>query len=88
MKIRSNRLSESRHIRQQVAAVLLQYTRTDGAGRTGLSQREMATMLGTTWEMVNKSIASLQVEGAIRIERHRMLINQAALEKIAIGQMS
>ena len=88
MKIHFNRLAESHHIRQQVAVFLLHHTGTERAVKTGLSQREMATMLGTTWEMVNKSIASLQVEGAIRIERHRMLINQAALEKIAIGQMS
>ncbi len=85
MKIRSNRLPESSHVRQQVAAVLLQYARTDGAGKTGLSQREMATMLGTTWEMVNKSLTSLGKEGAIHIERHRMTVNQEALARIAVG---
>jgi len=49
-----------------------------------LSQSDIATTLGTTWDMVNNSIISLKQEGALKIDRHRMAINKNALERILI----
>lgn len=88
-KVKSHRitLAESRDILQQVARVLLQHAGTNTTRRLGLSQREMATMLGISWDMVNSSLKSLQVEGAIRIERHRIVINKKALEQIAMERV-
>lgn len=71
-------------IRQRVAGVLLQHTRTAGAREPGLSQSSMADMLGISRSNVNHSLVSLQSEGAIRFERHRMIINLKALERIAM----
>ena len=41
-------------------------------------------MLDTSWDLVNNSLKSLQAEGAIRIDRHRVVINKKALEQIAM----
>lgn len=71
-------------VRQRVAVVLLQHAGTDTVRRPNLSQREMAAMLGTSWDMVNNSLKSLQAEGAIRIDRHRIVINKKALEQITM----
>ena len=71
-------------IQRQLAGVLLQYAGIDKARRPGLSQREMAVILDTSWDMVNSSLKSLQAGGAIRIERHRMILNKEALERIAV----
>jgi biotin operon repressor len=49
-----------------------------------LSQSDIATTLGTTWDMVNNSIISLKQEGALKIDRHRLAINKNALERILI----
>jgi len=63
--------------------MLLEYARHGTTGIPGLSQREMAELLGTTWELVNESLRSLHEEGAIRIERHRIIIKEKSLQKIA-----
>lgn len=70
-------------IQRQLAGVLLQYAGIDKARRPGLSQREMAVILDTSWDMVDTSLKSMQAEGAIRIERHRMILNKEALERLA-----
>ncbi len=84
MKLPLSPPAEAGDVRQQVAGVLLQHAGAGTTRRPGLSQREMATMLGTSWDMVNSSLKSLQTQGAIRIDRHRILINKTALEQIAM----
>ncbi|MBI2328951.1 MAG: winged helix-turn-helix domain-containing protein [Chloroflexi bacterium] len=76
--------AEPGDIRRRLAEVLLQYAGSDKARRPGISQREMAVILDTSWDMVSSSLKSLQAEGAIRIDRHRMVINKKALERIAV----
>ena len=83
MDIRSKPSAELGSVRQRLAGVLLQQARTNAAAGPGFSQSEMAAALDTSGDMVNKSLAFLQSEGAIRIERHRMFINREALERIA-----
>jgi CRP/FNR family transcriptional regulator len=71
-----------RHVNGRVAKILLEYA---GNGeRPRLTQQEMAAMIGTAREMVGRSFRSLEEEGAIRVERNRIIIaNYAALKKIA-----
>lgn len=67
----------------RVAATLLGNAGDDTAGKSGLSQREMALLTETSWEQVNKSLKYLHEKGAIRIERHRITIKETSLRKIA-----
>jgi len=73
-----------RHVTGRVAKILLEYT-VNGAGeRPRLTQQEMAAMIGTAREMVGRSLKNLEGEGAIRMERNRIIIsNQKALREIA-----
>jgi CRP/FNR family cyclic AMP-dependent transcriptional regulator len=71
-----------RHVNGRVAKILLEYA---GNGeRPRLTQQEMAAMIGTAREMVGRSFRNLEAEGAIKIERNRIIIaDYAALKKIA-----
>jgi CRP-like cAMP-binding protein len=71
-----------RRVNSRVAKILLEYAGNGEKPR--LTQQEMAAMIGTAREMVGRSFRSLEAEGAIRIERNRIIIaNYAALKKIA-----
>jgi CRP/FNR family cyclic AMP-dependent transcriptional regulator len=71
-----------RHVNSRVAKILLEYA---GNGeRPRLTQQEMAAMIGTAREMVGRSFKNLEEEGAIRVERNRIVIaNYTLLKKIA-----
>jgi CRP/FNR family transcriptional regulator len=73
-----------RHVTGRVAKILLEYA-GDGVGeRPRLTQQEMAAMIGTAREMVGRSLKNLEGEGAIRMERNRIIIaSQKALREIA-----
>jgi CRP-like cAMP-binding protein len=73
-----------RHVIARVAKILLQYA-SDGTGpNPKLTQQEMAAIAGTAREMVGRSLRSLEDEGAIRLERHRIVIaNKQALKELA-----
>ncbi len=73
-----------RHVTSRVAKMLLEYA-GDGVGeRPRLTQQEMAAMIGTAREMVGRSLKNLEAEGAIRLERNRVIItDQQALRKLA-----
>ena len=72
------------HVTGRVAKILLEYA-GDGTGeKPRLTQQEMAAMIGTAREMVGRSLKTLEEEGAIRLERHRIIIaNQEALREKA-----
>jgi hypothetical protein len=70
------------HVRGLVAGVLLENAGDGKAERRRLAQRDIARITGTSWEMVHMSLKSLQDEGAIRIEGHRLIINKELLQKI------
>ena len=73
------------HIRGQVAKVLLEHA-GDGnntAGRPRIAQRDIAATVGADWGMVHMSLKSMQEEGAIKLDGHRLIINKALLEKVA-----
>jgi CRP-like cAMP-binding protein len=73
-----------RHVTGRVAKMLLEYADNSiGEGRR-LTQQEMAGMIGTAREMVGRSLKSLEDEGAIRIERNRIIVtNQRVLRETA-----
>ena len=63
-----------RHVIGRVAKILLEYA-GDGAPGTRLTQRDMAAMAGTAREVVSRSLKTLEEEGVIAMERHRIVIN-------------
>ena len=63
-----------RHVIGRVARILLEQA-GDGAGTSPrLTQQEMAAMAGTVREVVGRSLKTLEEEGAIRLEHHRIVI--------------
>ncbi len=75
-----------RSVKARLAKLLLEEAQrsaeTDSVHRNHLlTQQEIASRLGTVREMVGRSLRSLALDGAIRIERHRIeVIDRAELE--------
>ena len=68
----------------RVAKILLDYVGDGVASGTRLTQRDMAAMAGTAREVVGRSLKTLAEDGAIRIDRHRIIISDRDyLRKIA-----
>jgi hypothetical protein len=70
-------------IRGRVARVLLESAGDGASGRPRIAQRDIAATVGADWGMVHISLKSMQAEGAIRIDRHRLIINKERLQKMA-----
>ena len=73
-----------RHVMGRVAKILLEYA-GDGAGsKPRLTQRDMAAMAGTAREIVGRSLKTLEEEGKIRLDRHRIVItDKETLREVA-----
>lgn len=71
-----------KHVVGRVAKILLEYA-GDGTGSgQRLTQQDMAAMAGTVREVVGRSLKTLQRAGAIRLDRHRIVVtNKDALRK-------
>ena len=65
-----------RHVTSRVAKLLLEYA--EQPGRSGplprLTQQDIASMVGSVREVVGRSLAALEREGAIRIDRARIVV--------------
>ena len=73
-----------RHVTGRVAKMLLEYAGDKTRDRPRLTQQEMAAIIGTAREMVGRSLKSLEGDGAIRMERNRIIItDQKALRETA-----
>ncbi|MBM4444396.1 MAG: Crp/Fnr family transcriptional regulator [Chloroflexi bacterium] len=79
-----------RHVTDRLAKLLLEYATDHGtvAGEPGarprLTQQEMAAVVGTAREVVGRSLKALEEEGAIRMDRHRIVIvNKKRLEQMS-----
>jgi len=79
-----------RHVTDRLAKLLLEYATDHGPidGETGarprLTQQEMAAVVGTAREVVGRSLKALEEEGAIRMDRHRIVIvNKKRLEQMS-----
>ena len=73
-----------RHVIHRVARILLEYAKDGTKDKPRLTQQEMATMAGTAREVVGRSLKTLEEEGAIRMERHRIVIT----DREALREMS
>lgn len=72
-----------RHVIGRVAKILLENA-GDGTGAGArLTQQDMAAMAGTAREVVGRSLKALEDRGAIRLDRHRIVIrNKEALKNM------
>ncbi len=73
-----------RHVIGRVAKILLEYASDGGSPKPRLTQQEIAAVAGSVREVVARSLKTLEEDGAIRLERHRIRItDKAALENLA-----
>jgi predicted transcriptional regulator len=72
-----------RRKRGAVAKILLENAMTDSGERPRLAQRDIATMTGVDWYTVHVSLKSIRDEGAIRMERDRIIVNKESLKRLA-----
>lgn len=74
-----------RQVIGRIARLLLDYA-GDGTGpRPKLTQQEMAAAVGTAREVVGRSLKTLHEEGAIRMERNRIVIVDREGLKLTAG---
>lgn len=66
----------------QIAKVLLEKASDASVKRQQITQRDMASLLGVGWDTVHASLESLKNEGAICVERHRIIINKELLNSL------
>jgi len=73
-----------RHVIGRIAKLLLEYA-TDGSGpRPRLTQQDMAAMVGSAREVVGRSLKTLEEEGAIKMERHRIVVTDKEMLKMMV----
>ena len=63
-----------RQVTGRVAKMLIEYAGDGSDDRPRLTQQEMAAMIGTAREMVGRSLKSLEENGMIKIDRHRIIV--------------
>ncbi|MFX1266311.1 MAG: Crp/Fnr family transcriptional regulator [Promethearchaeota archaeon] len=68
-----------RHVISRVAKVLLENAGNGTTPGARLTQQEMAALVGSVREVVARSLKTLQAEGAISLERHRIRITDRQL---------
>ena len=72
-----------RHVIGRVAKILFEQIRGETSDGPRLTQQEMAAMAGTAREVVGRSLRELEEQGAIKLDRHRIIVtNEEALQKI------
>ena len=72
-----------RHVISRVAKILFEHIGGEMGRGPRLTQQEMAAMAGTAREVVGRSLKALEEEGAIKLDRHRIVItDKKALQKI------
>lgn len=70
-------------VKRRVAKILLKHAKDSNNGNNRLAQRDMAEMLGTGWSTIHLALKSLLHDGAIKIERNRIILNQELIQKMA-----
>jgi hypothetical protein len=71
------------NIRRQVAGILLEHAGSNSGLGHQLTHQTMAKMLNTGWDKIYISLKSLDEEGAIKIDRNRIIVKPALLQKLA-----
>ena len=72
-----------KHVIGRVAKILFEHIGGEMGHGPRLTQQEMAAMAGTAREVVGRSLKVLEEEGAIKLDRHRIIItDKETLQKI------
>jgi CRP-like cAMP-binding protein len=76
-----------RSVTGRVAKLLLEIAEDDGKGGVRLkqqfTQQEMAAVVGTAREMIGRAFKALEKEGAIKLDRHRIVVlSRTALARL------
>jgi CRP/FNR family transcriptional regulator len=72
-----------RRVTARLARLLLEQSRVAETSPY-LTQQQMATMIGTVREMIGRALKDLELAGAIRMERHRIVVvDTKSLERIS-----
>ena len=72
-----------KHVIGRVAMILLEQAGDGKSPGPRLTQQEMAGMAGTAREVVGRSLKALEEQGAVRLDRHRIVItDKEALKEI------
>jgi len=72
-----------KHVIGRVAKILVEHIGGEMGSGPRLTQQEMAAMAGTAREVVGRSLKELEEAGAIKLDRHRIIItDKEALQKI------
>lgn len=72
-----------KHVISRVAKILLEHAGGETGHGPRLTQQEMAAMAGTAREVVGRSLKALEEEGAIKFDRHRIIItDKEMLQKV------
>jgi len=72
-----------KHVIGRVAKILFEHIGGEMGRGPRLTQQEMAAMAGTAREVVGRSLKVLEEEGAIKLDRHRIIItDKEALQKV------
>jgi CRP-like cAMP-binding protein len=75
-----------RHVISRVAKILLEQASDSTGPKPRLTQQEIAAMAGTAREVVGRSLKALEEEGAIRLERHRIVVTDRDALQQASGE--
>ena len=70
-----------KHVIGRVAKILLEHAGGEMSHGSRLTQQEMAAMAGTAREVVGRSLKALEEEGAIKLDRHRIIITDKEVLK-------
>jgi CRP-like cAMP-binding protein len=70
-----------KHVISRVAKILLEHVGSEMGRGPRLTQQEMAAMAGTAREVVGRSLKALEEEGAIKLDRHRIIITDKEVLK-------
>jgi len=77
-----------RNVLSRVAKLLLEYAENGtGSERPRLTQQDMAAMIGTAREMVGRSLKALEEKGAIRMDRHRIVLTDKEALRETAGEL-
>ncbi|MFA5628838.1 MAG: Crp/Fnr family transcriptional regulator [Dehalococcoidales bacterium] len=74
-----------KRVNSRLAGILLENAILDGqAGGARLTQRDMAAMAGTAREVISRSLKTMEDDGIISFDKHRLIINDRdALKRVA-----
>jgi CRP-like cAMP-binding protein len=77
-----------KHVIGRVAKILLEHIGGEMGRGPRLTQQEMAAMAGTAREVVGRALKALEEEGAIKLDRHQIIITDKEVLKEIIEMPS